>query len=39
VEDPGVQKTIILKWIPKRRDEEAWTEFIWLRIGTVGGRL
>jgi hypothetical protein len=29
---------IILKWIVKKWDEEAWTGIIWLRTGT-GGRL
>ena len=27
---------IILKWIFKKWDEEAWTGLIWLRIGTGG---
>jgi hypothetical protein len=39
VEDPGVERTIILKWVSKRWDGEAWTGLIWLRIGTGGGNL
>jgi hypothetical protein len=30
---------IILKWIFKKWDGEAWTGLIWLRIGTGGGLL
>jgi hypothetical protein len=30
---------IILKWILKKWDGEAWTGLIWLRIGTGGGLL
>jgi hypothetical protein len=30
---------IILKWIFKSWDGGAWTEFIWLRMGTGGGFL
>ena len=28
-----------IKWICMKWDEESWTGLIWLRIGTVGGRL
>jgi hypothetical protein len=28
---------IVLKWIIKKWDKEAWTGLIWLRIGTKGG--
>jgi len=31
------QERIILNWIVKNWDEEAWTGLIWLRIGTGGG--
>ena len=30
----GVDRRIILKWIFKVWDGEAWTELIWFRIGT-----
>ena len=29
----------LLKWIFKRWDGKAWSELIWLRIGTGAGRL
>jgi hypothetical protein len=34
LEEPGVHGRIILKWIFKKWDGEAWTGLIWLRIGT-----
>jgi hypothetical protein len=39
LEDPGVDGTIILKWIFKKWDGRVWTGLIWLRIGTGGGLL
>jgi hypothetical protein len=31
-EDVGLDGRIIIKRIFKKRDEDAWTEFLWLRI-------
>jgi hypothetical protein len=39
LEDPGVDKNIILKWIFKKLDVRAWNASSWLRIGTGGGHL
>jgi hypothetical protein len=39
LEDPGVDGSIILKWIFKKWDVGALTGLIWLRIGTGGGLL
>jgi hypothetical protein len=39
LENPGVDEKIILKWIFKKWDWEAWTGLIWLEIGTGGWRL
>jgi len=37
--DPGVDGSIILRWIFRKWDVGAWTGLIWLRIGTDGGHL
>jgi hypothetical protein len=39
LEDLVIYGTIILKFIFKKWDREAWFGLIWLRIGTDGGRL
>ena len=39
LEDLDVGRSIILKWIVKEWDGEAWAGLIWLRIGTGGGLL
>jgi hypothetical protein len=35
----GVDGRIILNWVFKTWDGEAWTGLIWFRIGTGGGDL
>jgi hypothetical protein len=39
LEDLRVDGGIILKYIFKKWDGEAWTGLIWLRVGKGGGRL
>jgi len=39
LEDPGVDRRMILRWIYRKWDVRAWTGLIWLRIGTGGGHL
>jgi len=39
LEDPGVDWRIILRWIFRKWDVEAWARSSWLRIGTDGGHL
>ena len=39
LEDLGVEERIMLKWIFKTWNAEAWTGLIWPRTGTGGGRL
>jgi len=39
LEDPGVDRKIILRRIFRKWDEEAKTGLIWLRIRTGGGHL
>ena len=34
LEDPGIERRIILRWIFRKWDVGAWTGLIWLRIGT-----
>ena len=36
--DPGVDGRIILRWIFRKWDGEAWTGLIWLKIWTGGGQ-
>jgi len=37
--NPGVDGSIILRWIFRKWDVRVWTESSWLRIGTGGGYL
>jgi hypothetical protein len=39
LQDLGLDGRIILRLIFIKRDVEEWTGFIWLSIGTSGGRL
>jgi len=39
LEDPGVGERIILRWIFRKWDVEAWTGLSWLGIGTGVGHL
>ena len=39
MEEPDVDRRIILRWIFKKWVGEAWAGLIWLRIRTGGGRL
>ena len=39
LEDPCVGERIILGWILRKQDGEAWTGLIWLRIGAGGVHL
>jgi hypothetical protein len=34
--DLSLDVRIILKWISKEGDRQAWTGLFWLKIGTVG---
>jgi len=39
LEDPGVDGTIILRWIFRKWNVVIWTGSSWLRIPAVGGHL
>jgi hypothetical protein len=39
LEDPGVDESLILRWIFMKWDVRAWTGSIWLRIRRSGGHL
>jgi hypothetical protein len=39
LEDPDIDGRIILRWIFRKLDVEAWSGLIWLRIGTGGKHL
>jgi hypothetical protein len=37
LKDPAIYWRIILRWIFRKWDVEAWTGLIWLRMGQVAG--
>ena len=39
LEDPGIDGSIILRWICGKWDMGVWTVLIWLSTGTGGGHL
>ena len=39
LEDRSADGRIILRWTFRKWDAGAWTEFIWIKIGTSGGHL
>jgi hypothetical protein len=39
LEDPGVDRRKILRWMFRKWDVGVWTGPSWLRIGTGGGHL
>ena len=39
LEDPGVDESIILRWVFRKWNVKVWTGSTWLRIGTGGGHL
>jgi hypothetical protein len=39
LDKPGIDRRIILRWIFRKWNREAWTGLILLRIGTGGGDL
>jgi hypothetical protein len=39
LENPGVDRKIILRWIFRKWDVGTWTESMWLRTGTGGVHL
>jgi hypothetical protein len=39
LEDLGVVRSILLRWIFRKWDVGTWTGSMWLRIGTGGGHL
>jgi len=39
LEDPGVDGSVILRWMFRKWDVRVWTGSSWLRIGSGGGHL
>jgi len=39
LEDPGVDRRVILRWIFRKWDVATWAGLTWLRTGTGGGHL
>jgi hypothetical protein len=38
-EDQGGNRRIIFRWIFRKWDVEAWSGWMWLRLGTGGGNV
>jgi hypothetical protein len=39
LEDLGVDGWVVLKWVLNEGAGEAWSGWLWLTVGTCGGRL
>jgi len=39
LEEPGVDRWIILRWIFRKWDVRVWTGSVWFRVGAFGGKM
>jgi hypothetical protein len=39
LQDPGIDRRMIVRWIFRKWDIGVWTGSSWLRIGTAGGHM